>query len=49
MLLPLHMGCQWKMLLQRDASNRPEIHYTRIYRALQRWQADGCIDAIFAG
>jgi transposase len=38
----LYMGCQWKVL-------RPEIHYTRIYRALRRWQADGCIDRIFAG
>jgi len=27
----------------------PKIHYTRIYRAFRRWQADGCMDAIFAG
>lgn len=46
----LYMGCQWKMLpIERDARGRPEIHHTRIYRALRRWQADGCIDAIFAG
>jgi hypothetical protein len=32
-----------------NAKGRPEIHYTRIYRALRRWQADGCIDRIFAG
>ncbi|SOE45812.1 hypothetical protein SAMN05446635_0009 [Burkholderia sp. OK233] len=31
------------------ARGRPEIHYTRLYRALRRWQADGCIDRIFAG
>ena len=46
----LYMGCQWKALpIERNAEGRPEIHYTRIYRALRRWQADGCIDAIFAG
>ncbi|WP_232455453.1 transposase [Burkholderia ubonensis] len=46
----LYMGCQWKMLpIERDARGRPEIHHTRIYRALRRWQADGCLDAIFAG
>ena len=28
---------------------RPEIHYTRIYRAFRRWQADGCFDVIFTG
>ena len=46
----LYMGCQWKALpIRIDAQGRPEIHYTRIYRALRRWQADGCIDRIFAG
>ncbi|WP_232482370.1 hypothetical protein [Burkholderia ubonensis] len=35
--------------IERDARGRPEIHHTRIYRALRRWQADGCLDAIFAG
>jgi transposase len=46
----LYMGCQWKALpIERNAEGRPEIHYTRIYRTLRRWQADGCIDAIFAG
>ena len=35
--------CTW------DANGRPEIHHTRNYRALRRWQADGCIDVIFAG
>src|ERR1019366_907644 len=28
---------------------RPEIHYTRIYGAFRRWQADGCFEAVFAG
>jgi transposase len=46
----LYMGCQWKMLpIERDAKGRPEIHYTRIYRAMRRWLCDGCMDAIFAG
>lgn len=44
------MGCQWKTLpIEKNPEGRPEIHYTRIYRALRRWQADSCIDAIFAG
>ncbi|CAB3657272.1 hypothetical protein LMG27174_01478 [Paraburkholderia rhynchosiae] len=44
------MGCQWKMLpIDRNAEGHPEIHYTRIYRTFRRWQADGCIDAIFSG
>jgi transposase len=58
--LPLHMifnyilqvlytGCQWKMLpIERNAEGRPEIHHTRIYLS-RRWQADGCMDAIFCG
>ena len=46
----LYLGCQWKELpIKRDNDGCPEIHYTRIYRAFRRWEADGCIDAIFAG
>jgi transposase len=46
----LYMGCQWKMLpIETNAKGLPEIHYTRIYRALRRWQADGCIERIFSG
>lgn len=49
-LQALYMGCQWKMLpIDRNAEGHPEIHYTRIYRTFRRWQADGCIDAIFSG
>src|ERR1700733_6971310 len=45
----LYPGCQWKALpIKMNAKGRPGIHYTRIYRALRRWQADGCIDRIFA-
>src|SRR5258708_32587441 len=46
----LYLGCQWKELpIGKDRQGRPEIHYTRIYRAFRRWQADGCLDAIFEG
>jgi transposase len=46
----LYMGCQWKMLpIERNAKGLPEIHHTRIYRIMRRWQADGSIDRIFAG
>ena len=46
----LYLGCQWKELpIDKDDNGSPEIHYTRIYRAFRRWEADGCMDAIFAG
>ena len=46
----LHMGCQWEQLpISKDPNGKPEIHYTRIYSAFRRWEADGCFDAVFAG
>src|SRR6202051_4662335 len=46
----LYMGCQWKELpIEKDGEGRPEIHHTRIYSAFRRWDADGCMDAIFTG
>ena len=49
-LQALYMGCQWKMLpIDRNAKGLPEIHHTRIYRMMRRWQADVSIDRIFAG
>src|SRR5471032_1246296 len=49
-LQALYMGCQWKMLpIDRNAKGLPEIHPTRIYRMMRRWQADGSIDRIFSG
>ena len=46
----LYLGCQWKELpIAKDGEGRPEIHHTRIYSAWRRWEADGCIDAIFTG
>jgi len=44
----LYMGCQWKQLpIKKDAQGKPEIHFTRIYSAFRRSQANGCIDAVF--
>src|ERR1700694_173374 len=46
----LYMGCQWKELpSEQDGEGRPEIRCTPIYSALRRWEADGCMDAIFTG
>ena len=46
----LYLGCQWKELpIDKNQDGRPEIHYTRIYRAFRRYEAHGCIDAIFVG
>jgi transposase len=46
----LYLGCQWKELpIEKNFKGRPEIHYTRIYRAFRRFEAHGCFDAIFAG
>ena len=46
----LYLGCQWKELpIEKDPNGRREIHYSGIYRAFRRWEADGCFDAIFAG
>jgi transposase len=49
-LQSLYLGCQWKELpIEKDQEGRPEIHYTRIYGAFRKWQADGCLEAVFAG
>jgi transposase len=49
-LQSLYLGCQRKELpIEKDQQGRPEIHYTRIYGAFRRWQADGCFEAVFAG
>src|ERR1700692_3451917 len=49
-LQALYLGCQWKELpIEKDPEGRPEIHYTRIYSAFRKWEADGCFDAVFAG
>jgi transposase len=49
-LQALYMGCQWMMLpIEKNDKGRAEIHHTRIYRMMRRWQADGSIDRIFSG
>jgi transposase len=49
-LKQLYLGCQWKELpIEKDANGRREIHYTRVWHAFRRWEADGCFDAIFEG
>ena len=46
----LYLGCQWKELpIEKNKTGRPEIHYTRIYAAFRRFEAQGCFEAIFAG
>jgi hypothetical protein len=46
----LYTGCQWKELqIEKDENGLPEIHYTSIYRAFRRFEAQGCFDAMFAG
>ena len=46
----MHTGCQWhELAIERDASGKPEIHYTRIFRIFQRWVKNGCFDNIFVG
>ena len=45
----LDTGCQWKELpIEQNKAGQPEIHYTRIYAAFRRYEAQGCFDAIFA-
>lgn len=46
----LYLGCQWKELpIEKDRDGKPEIHYTRIYRAFRRFETHSCFDAIFEG
>ena len=46
----LYLGCQWKELpIDKNREGRPEIHYTRIYSAFRRFEAQGFFDAIFTG
>jgi len=35
--------------IEKDASGKPEIHHTRIFRIFQRWVKDGCFEKIFVG
>ena len=38
-------GSQWKeLVIEKDGTGHPEIHYTNLYRTYQRWVNDGSID-----
>lgn len=44
----LHTGMQWMNLpIALDASAKPEIHYTRIFRIFQRWVNERVFEKIF--
>lgn len=44
----MHTGCQWEEIpIEKDASGKPEIHHTRLFRTFQRWQKTGCFEKIF--
>lgn len=44
----LYTGCQWKMIpISPDKNGNPEIHYTRIFRVFQKWNASESILNIF--
>jgi transposase len=40
----LYTGMQWKCLpISKDASGKPAIHYTTVYRAFAKWADDGSL------
>ena len=40
----LYTGMQWKCLpIPKDASGKPAIHYTTVYRAFAKWADDGSL------
>lgn len=44
----LHTGCQWESLvIDKDETGKPEIHYTNIYKVFRLWEQDNCFDNIF--
>lgn len=44
----LYTGCQWAALpITKGADGKPEVHYSRIYKAFRRWEKDGCFNDIF--
>jgi transposase len=44
----LYMGCQWKMLpIDKDDTEKPEIHYSQVFRIFQQWLKYGSILNIF--
>ena len=44
----MHTGCQWSQIpIDKDETGKPEIHYTRIFRAFSYWVRQGCFNRIF--
>ena len=44
----MHTGCQWQEIpIAKDASGKPEIYYTSIFKAFSFWLQHGCFDKIF--
>ena len=44
----LYTGMQWKCLpIPKDATGKPEIHYTNIYRAFAKWADDDSLQQAF--
>jgi transposase len=44
----LYTGMQWKCLpIPKDATGKPAIHYTNVYRAFAKWADDGSLQQAF--
>jgi hypothetical protein len=44
----MYTGCQWSEIpIEKNEFGKPEIHYTRIFRAFQFWVRGDCFDKIF--
>ena len=44
----MHTGCQWKNIpIEKEGSEKPEIHYTNIFKVFRYWVKEGCFDKIF--
>jgi len=44
----LYTGMQWKCLpMPKDATGKPALHYTNVYRAFAKWSDDGSLQQAF--
>jgi transposase len=44
----LYTGMPWKCLpMPKDATGKPELHYTNVYRAFAKWADDGSLQQAF--
>jgi transposase len=44
----LYTGMQWKCLpMPKDATGKPDLHYTNVYRAFAKWSDDGSLQQAF--